>query len=442
MDKRFAWIKSSLFIKLGIILILALMILVPINNAKKLLREREERQRQTAEEVVHAWGGEKRISGPVLAIPFSYEISFYNKEGYLEQEIRDDVMYLLSDKLKIIGDVHTEIRKKGIYEIPLYRSSFQMEGAFEDIQFPKNNYQRLKIHWEGSYLLLSVGDPRGLDYIDIKSAGEALQIEKGIEGDSGLSYPLQADLQVSPGRNLSFSIQIEANGGKSLTFIPGGGDTQVHLQSDWPSPDFFGSYLPFTRELQADGFTSVWTMGSLSRSAPSFWAGKDGQGSSLSGAFGYRYKSVVDHYHKTERAIKYGFLFVCLPFLVMFLIEIFHKKSFHPMQYLFVGLAVSFFFLLLLSLSEHLGFWVGYFLSSVATTVVITLYSGGFLQGLWVRSSLSGVLVALYGYLFFALQSEDYALLIGSLGLFGLFAIIMIATRNLNWSALGQEAKE
>jgi inner membrane protein len=43
----------------------------------------------------------------------------------------------------------------------------------------------------------------------------------------------------------------------------------------------------------------------------------------------------------------------------------------------------------------------------------------------------------LYGYLYVLLTNEDYALLIGSIGLFIALALVMLLTRRIDWYAIG-----
>jgi len=112
----------------------------------------------------------------------------------------------------------------------------------------------------------------------------------------------------------------------------------------------------------------------------------------------------------------------------------------HPIQYLFVGVANCIFYLLLLSLAEHINFTLAYFISSSASISLISLYSRSILKsrtkGVIVFITLSG----LYTYLFVTLRSEGFALLIGSIGLFLILGVAMYLTRNIDWRTLNSEA--
>lgn len=154
-------------------------------------------------------------------------------------------------------------------------------------------------------------------------------------------------------------------------------------------------------------------------------------------SFGVNFVQIVDTYQVVMRAAKYAVLFIGLTFIDYFFTELLGNAALHPVQYLLVGLANCIFYLLLLSLAEHLPFIAAYLLSAGASTMLISLYSITIL-GSRIRASLVfAVLAALYAYLYTALRSEAYALLIGSLGLFTILALIMYLTRYIDWRQSG-----
>jgi inner membrane protein len=141
----------------------------------------------------------------------------------------------------------------------------------------------------------------------------------------------------------------------------------------------------------------------------------------------------VDNYHMAERSIKYNFLFIILTFAVLWLFEVTAGVKVHPLQYLLVGVAMCLFYLLQLALSEHLGFHQAYVVASLSIVVMITGYTMSALQTKR-RGGIVGVMqVALYSYLYVVLASQDYSLLLGSVGLFVFLAIVMFLTRRVDW---------
>ena len=145
----------------------------------------------------------------------------------------------------------------------------------------------------------------------------------------------------------------------------------------------------------------------------------------------------MDQYLKTDRATKYALLFISLTFAGFFLFDVLKRLSVHPIQYGLVGAALALFYLLLLSLSEHLGFGAAYLLSSTVCVGLITFYLSHVLRSVGRGLGFGGGLALLYGCLFGLLSADDYALLMGSLLVFALIAAVMISTRNVDWSNLG-----
>ena len=229
-------------------------------------------------------------------------------------------------------------------------------------------------------------------------------------------------------------MDLRLKGGRSLSFLPLGGETRVRMRSPWPAPRFSGAFLPASRKLLSSGFQAEWYVVSLSRGYPQSWRQGEVQPAALQASrFGVELMVPVDTYQKVLRSVKYGILFVLLPFLVFFLLEVFSGRRVHAMQYLLVGFAECLFYLLLLSVSEQLGFGATYLLAGLCTVGLIAFYAGHALGSRRRGLLLAPVLGAAYAFLYTALQSEDHALLIGSLGLFTILAGVMILTRKLDW---------
>jgi inner membrane protein len=155
--------------------------------------------------------------------------------------------------------------------------------------------------------------------------------------------------------------------------------------------------------------------------------------------FGVSLIDPVDQYLKSERAIKYALLFIGLTFAAFFLFEVLKRLAVHPIQYSFVGVAMAMFYLLLISLSEHVGFNMAYAVSATACVVLVGTYVSGILHSVKRGLGFSVGLTALYGLLYSLLNAEDYSLLMGSLLLFMLLGVVMMATRRIDWFGLGKE---
>jgi inner membrane protein len=244
---------------------------------------------------------------------------------------------------------------------------------------------------------------------------------------------------VAEGASVPFSFDLDLNGWRELLFAPLGKETRISLSSTWPSPSFTGKFLPDSREVRPNGFTAEWNISYLTRPFPQEW--KDNEVTAdLLGQWmgGVTLFQPVDSYAKTSRTTKYGILFLVMTFAVYFLFEILGRLRIHPFQYLLVGFAICLFYLLLLSLSEHFGFGRSYLLASAGTVGLITAYSGCVLGNFGRAAAIGAGLSVLYGYLYVLLQLEDYALLLGSVGLFALLAAAMALTRRVDWYAVGR----
>ncbi|MDP3975907.1 MAG: inner membrane CreD family protein, partial [bacterium] len=199
---------------------------------------------------------------------------------------------------------------------------------------------------------------------------------------------------------------------------------------------FMGGFLPAESNLSDKGFTAHWSVYSFNRGFPQQWTTASPslpRGALQSSEFGVDLLTTVNTYQQNSRSLKYAMLFLLLTFTSYFLFEVLSKMRIHPLQYLFVGFAMCVFYLLLLSMSEHIAFLSSYLISSAATVVLISLYSVWVLRGKLRALLMAFLLTFIYGYLYVLLQLQDYALLIGSLSLFVVLALVMFLTRKLDW---------
>jgi len=245
--------------------------------------------------------------------------------------------------------------------------------------------------------------------------------------DSGVSVKVPAT-----GLSNTFSLELNLNGSQGLNFIPLGRETNVNLASNWASPSFKGVFLPDSREVTDNGFKADWKVLHLNRNYPQEWAG-NAPSSVGESAFGVELLIPVDEYQKSMRSIKYAIMLIALTFLIFFFVEVLNSRRIHPIQYILVGLALCIFYLLLLSISEHLNFNKAYIISSIATILLITAYTKTVFKSNRLTSLQSLVLVILYGFMYLLIQLEDYAILIGSIGLFIVLAIVMYISRKIDW---------
>ncbi len=424
-------------LKALIITVLTLALLIPLGMIRFQIRERQETRDYAEDEIVISWGGEQSIGGPVITVPYLERIK--DDKGDIEEITR--YARFLPDILNIKGQIEPELRHRGIYEVTLYTTDLTLTGTFSRPDFSEWRIPDKDILWEEAFLSIAFPDMRAIrNRVSLSWDTRTFAFRAGSEqiglynGEIWTTIP-----DLKEGENHDFSVDLKLRGGRVLYFLPLGDETKVNLASSWPSPGFTGAFLPNTRDLSEEGFIASWYITSLGRNYPQKWKENEVDMSSLEASgFGVNLVVPVDTYLKSTRSVKYGLLFIVLPFLTFFLFELLSGKKIHPFQYLLVGFAVCIFYLLLLSLSEHLGFNVSYLLASSATIGLISFYSSAVLITWRKASMLTVILCALYIYLYVVLQSEDYALLIGSLGLFGILGAVMFITRKLDWYGLGR----
>jgi inner membrane protein len=234
------------------------------------------------------------------------------------------------------------------------------------------------------------------------------------------------------GGQFDLRLEVELAGTGTIAWVPLAGENQVTLSAPWPHPSFGGDFLPSERRISDDGFEARWSVPALStRARQQFLAPPDKRGALEHLAVSL--SDPVDVYRLTDRATKYGSLFILLTFGACFVLEMVRCWRMHPMQYLMVGAALVVFFLLLLSLSERWGFAAAYLTASLACVALVGWYLRHVLDGWFRAAAVSGLLAGLYGALYVILMSEDNALMMGSVLLFGALATTMAATRRLDW---------
>jgi inner membrane protein len=229
-----------------------------------------------------------------------------------------------------------------------------------------------------------------------------------------------------------FRIDVALKGSGSLFFTPLGKVTSVKLSSPWPDPSFTGAFLPDEKNVSLSGFDASWKVLNLNRNYPQQW-NSDQYVSVIESTFGVDFILPLDNYQKSTRSVKYAILFIGLTFLTVFFVEMRQANRVHPFQYALIGLALVIFYTLLVAISEQTSFNVAYLISAVMTIGLTGMYAKALFDSGRMALLVSGALTLLYGFLFVVLQQQDYALLIGSLGLFVILGVVMYFSRKINW---------
>ena len=255
---------------------------------------------------------------------------------------------------------------------------------------------------------------------------------------AGSTPPSDAD---QPPQPFAFTVDLAFNGSVSLLIAPVARETRVSLSSDWPHPSFSGAFLPDDRQVTAAGFTAAWKVPRLARSVPEAWSLTEAGLERLQPyAFGVVMIDPVDFYSLVNRAAKYGIMFAALAFMAVFCLELNSGRHVHPVQYLFTGISLVFFYVLLLSLAEHLGFTQAYVAASIATGAMLAVYVGAAMSSVVRGLVMLVVFAATYVILYLILKLEDYALLAGALLGFLALTIVMFVTLRVDWGSASARA--
>ena len=432
IGKKINFSKWGLYFKITFIFILMLLMMIPSAFIKDLIHERSSLLYNTQQEIASTWGGEQVISGPLLSIPF--KTSYKNKEDG-KITVFDHVLYVSPEQVHNDVGVTTEERKKGIYSTTLYTSTNNIKATFvipDEATFGANVSSIL---YNEATIWQPVNGPSAINkavYLNVADDKYKMRAYQDKVMESGL----KANIDITDKKKIDLSLSVDIRGSKKQSYIASGADHRITIVADWPSPGFEGSMLPSTRDISESGFTATWSANEYSRPMPEFWMDNEFQLNLRSNSFGVRLVQTVDHYQKNFRSIKYSLLIISLSFLVFFFFEMLSGRKIHSMQYILIGLALSLFYLLLLSFSEHTGFNVAYIIASLGTVSLVTWYSSTMLAAGKSVTILASTLVGLYAYIYVLLQMEDYALLVGSVGLFVILAAVMGLSRKLDWSRI------
>ncbi|MBL0795697.1 cell envelope integrity protein CreD [Pseudomonas sp. B7] len=442
--------NRNLTFKLGAIALLILVLLVPLLMIDGIIDDRQQLRDGVLEDIARSSSYSQQLSGPVMVVPYRKVVRTWKtkeKSDERYQEIGEERgrLYFLPERFELDGQVQTELRARGIYEARLFHADNRISGHFSLPAQLGIKEDFADYTFDAPFLAVGISDIRGIENaLKLELGAQRLDFVPGTQVGwlgEGVRVTLPA-LDTSKTTELAFGFDLRLQGTGSLQVLPVGKTSRVNLAANWPHPSFIGNFLPAKREINDQGFTADWQTSffstNLQEAMSRCVSGNDCE--AFNGrSFGVSFIDPVDQYLKSDRAIKYALLFIVLTFAGFFLFEVLKSLAVHPVQYALVGVALAFFYLLLLSLSEHIGFALAYLLSASGCVLLIGFYVCHVLRSVRHGLSFSAGLAALYGLLYGLLSAEDYALLMGSLLLFGLLGVFMVLTRNLDWYGIGQK---
>lgn len=434
------FIRQSVTLKLVSIFILMLLLMIPMEFVRSLISERDALRESAIKEVSDKWANEQYLYGPILTIPYNKQVLEDGKTRSVREEA-----HILPSMLTVDANVEPQSLYRGIYKVVVYDSKVSFKGSFTGLENYLADLNQYELLWNEAFLTINISDLRGIkDKVEVTWNGTAIPVEPGSKipelVTSGITVNnIITDVPVANVFDFSFDLHLQ--GSQYLGFIPLGKETNVKLVSNWQDPSFSGSFLPDDRTVNEKGFSATYKILELNRNYPQFWTGNQHFQSMQNSAFGVDLLLPANDYQKATRSAKYALLAIALTFLTFFLVEIFNKKRVHPFQYVLIGLSLVLFYTLLISISEHSNFDMAYIISSVSVITMIGLYSKTILNNLKQTIVLVLVLCLTYLFVYITLQIQDYALLIGSVGLTSILALTMYITRKVNWYDLSSTKK-
>jgi len=434
-------------VRMLIVGLLILVLLIPLSYIRSLITERSFRQKDVVHEINEKWGNEVLLYGPILKIPYKTydETIVYNqqtKTSHKEQKVTIEHAYFFPENLKNSIQIDSKSLHRNNYETVVYTANMNINGSFSVPDFNNKGIEEEAIVWEKAQIIINTSNLKGIkDEVVLNFGENEYPFEPVFKKNKTNSLKLNTlesgyihQNNLPKNKTINFSLKIAYNGSERLHFIPIGKTTEITMVSNWRTPSFTGAYLPDdnSKEITSNGFKAQWKILHINRSFSQNafkWLPALQEYS-----FGVDFIVPIDEYQKSERSAKYGYLVIALTFLIFFLIQTMSKIAIHPFQYLMIGLALTMFYTLLISISEHSSFLKAYGIATVSVVVLITLYSKTILRKFKFPLFIGVSLTGLYTFIFIIIQLENYALLVGSIGLFLILASIMFTSRKIEWN--------
>ncbi|QYJ67572.1 cell envelope integrity protein CreD [Flavobacterium litorale] len=449
--KNFFQSATAKIIMVGL---LTLVLLIPLEYVKSLITERAERQKDVVREINQKWGSNVYLYGPVLKIPYTINeetstIDKATRKVTITTTSHTKYAYFFPDVLNGKINVETEKKHRNNYESVLFTSKMNFDGNYSIPNFSDKNIKDENIQWDKATVIVATNNIKGIKgEVTMTINGERYVFEPtnlGFESNeiaprfkskqtdnAALTTKNFNAKKVFSGKAMDFNFDISYKGSQQVSIVPIGKKTTATMTSNWYSPGFQGNFIPENKTITKDSFTAKWKISALNRPFVQHYFETLPNLNEYS--FDVDFVIPVSEYQQSERATKYGFLVIGLTFLVFFLIQSISKINIHIFQYSMIGLALIMFYTLLISITEHSSFKLGYGSAGAAVVVMIGLYSISILKNKKFPIFITIALSALYTFIYVIIQLENYALLVGSIGLFLILGAVMYVSRKIDWS--------
>lgn len=428
--------KSPLFWKIVTLGGAMLLLLIPLTMIRQIIVERSDYRSEVEDAIRQSTSGPQKVVGPLIAVPVTELYTELEGDKQIQRK-RSYIHFWLPESLVVEGNQNVEARKIGIYEGQVWHNDLSVKAEFNAERLSDLNHPNVSVG--KPFIVVGVGDARGIGVVkasQINGISLAVEPGTGLDGRAqGIHIPLPDAGWAE--KNLSVVLSLNLSGTGDFSVVPVGRNSEMTVTSNWPHPNFLGDFLPAKREISESGFKAQWQSSWFANNLGERF-GDEKIGWQGMPAFSVAVATPADQYQLTDRATKYAILLITLTFMSFFVLESMTSLRLHPMQYLLVGLSLVMFYLLLLALSEHVGFTAAWITASLVGALMNGVYLQAILQG-W-RNSLffTAALLGLDGVMWVLLRSQDSALLLGTGVLLLALCGVMFLTRHLDWHRLAQ----
>jgi inner membrane protein len=425
--------------------VLVLIMLVPLDMVEGVVQERAATKARVEEEIGAQWGPAQIISGPLLVVPYEAQRVRTTSDGEQRNFMETHYAVFTPEALRIDAGSAVQKRHKSIYETLVYGADVAVAGRFATPDFAAHGIAAAQVKWQSASLVLGISGLRAVNTIALTAVGAERALEAGVPHrlfSDGVNAALPLEAFGSGPQPFDFAFKLALNGRDEFGFRPLGRQSEIAMSSNWPHPSFVGTPLPANHEISRDGFSASWSISHIATGSPLSWLEEElVLDSDRLATVGVGLVEPGNVHQQTDRIVKYGILVIGLTFGTMFVVGALKRDRVHLVQYLLIGASITLFYLLLLSLAEQMDFALSYLIASLVDIAIVAWYAGATIRRVmgWVTG---GILAVVHAYMYVLLQMESVALLSGTVGLLVALVGLMIATRRVDWFALGEAREE
>ncbi|MGE0740322.1 MAG: cell envelope integrity protein CreD [Hyphomonadaceae bacterium] len=451
--------RGSLGLKLLLVCLLVLAMGIPLLVVGALVAEREGRARQVTAEIGANAGGSQVVGGPMLLVPYERAVEISDDQNRVQRRIDRGAFVVFPETGSADTALEVTDRSVGIYRAAIYRAMTEFDASFRPAAALEDVDPSYRFNWAQARIVMFVSDSRA-----IRNAAE-LRFADGstatLEPVSDLSLAAPAPdysrpgIFSSPGAPVSSNLQafaapmdfsngpadfvvetrLELTGSQRFSLAAFAQDTTATIRGDRRDARAEGWFQSNEALESTDqGFVVSWRVPFVARGMEKaadlasfnlgLAAGRD---------MAVSFVSSDNIYQGVARAVRYGIMFIGIVFLATLIFEAVSGRKAHPAQYILVGLAQCVFYLLLLSMTEIIGFTAAFAIAAAATVGLLAYYAGASFGSSAVGVRALAGLTGLYGAMYVLMTLEDFALFAGSVVAFAVIAATMIATRRIDW---------